>query len=170
MNKRLPNRRLVLSILALAAVAAGAAAFFVHGAMAAEGDANPLKALLEKTALKNRSLDDESWVVPFDAKDGGTIDVYVTYNNEKKKFAMVFATVVDKSDKYDYPKEILQECMKLNNDYPACKFCLDYDHGDIDCQSEVLMSTLTSEALDMHINLVAALADEQGAKLKAMVK
>lgn len=171
MIKRLPGGKITLGALVLTAVLAGALGLLLHGTVAAQDEeANLLKDLLEKTDLKTRALDDESWIVPFDARDGSTIDVYVTYNNEKKKFAMIFATVVDKDDKFEFGREVLAECMKLNNDYPACKFCLDYDHGDIDCQSEVLISTLTAEALDMHINLVAALADEQAANLRALVR
>jgi len=137
--------------------------------VSAQGD-NPLEQLLKDTELKYRALDEESWVVPFDIGEGQTIDVYVTYNNEKKKFAMIFATVVNKDDKHDYNQEILLECMKLNNDYPACKFCLDYDNGDIDCQSEVYMETLTSKSLDLHINLVASVASEHQEKLQQLVR
>ncbi|NPV49134.1 MAG: hypothetical protein HPY69_19495 [Armatimonadetes bacterium] len=171
MIKRVPSGKIALGAVVMTAILAGALGLLLHGTVSAQDEeANPLKDLLEKTGLKTRALDDESWIVPFDAQDGGTIDVYVTYNNEKKKFAMIFATVVDKDDKFEFGREVLVECMKLNNDYPACKFCLDYDHGDIDCQSEVLISTLTAESLDMHINLVAALADEQAESLRALVK
>ncbi len=167
---RLPGGKITLGALVLTAVLAGAL-ILLHGSVIAQDeDANPLKDLLEKTDLKLRPLDDESWIVPFDADDGSTFDVYVTYNNDKKKFAIIFATVVDKEDKFEFSREVLEACMKLNNDYPASKFCLDYDHGDIDCQSEVYMATLTPESLFMHINLVAALADEQAANLRLLVK
>lgn len=169
MHKFTAGRTLAWSAVALVAVV-GLVIAMPGSSRVVAADDNPLKTMLEKTQLKSRALDDTSWIVPFDAKDGGNIDVYVTYNNEKRKFAMIFATVVDKDDKFDFGKDVLVEAMKLNNDYPACKFCLDYDHGDIDCQSEVLMSTLTPETLDMHINLVAALADEQGPKLKDLVR
>lgn len=169
MSKHGQRRRVVLGVIALVAVAATIGACLTLGSVSAQED-NPLKDMLAKTNLKNRALDNESWVVPFDGKGGESIDVYVTYNNEKHRFAMIFATVVDKEDKYDYDKDILLECMKLNNDYPACKFCLDYDHGDIDCQTEVLMSTLTPESLAMHINLIAAMADEQKDELRKLVR
>jgi hypothetical protein len=133
-------------------------------------EADPLGAMIAKSGLKFRELEKGSWVVPFDAGEGKTMDVYVTYNNEKKKFAMIFTTVVDKEDNYAFSKEILLEAMKLNNDYPACKFCLDAANGDIDCQSEVYMATLTPESLDMHINLVAALADENSKKLNELAR
>jgi len=168
MSKHGQRRRVVIVSATLVALAAVIGAFNLT-TVSAQGD-NPLKDLLAKTTLKNRALDNESWVVPFDGKDGESIDVYVTYNNEKRKFAMVFATVVDKEDKFDFDKDVLLECMKLNNDYPACKFCLDYDHGDIDCQTEVLMATLTPESLAMHINLIAAMVDEQKAELRKLVR
>lgn len=168
MNRLGQRCTVILGVVALAAMAAAVGLGLSHSSVAADGD-NPLKDMLGKTNLKSRALDNESWVVPFDGKDGEGIDVYVTYNNEKRRFAMVFATAVDKEDKFDFDKDILLECMKLNNDYPACKFCLDYDHGDIDCQTEVLMSTLTPESLAMHINLIAAMVDEQKAELRKLV-
>jgi hypothetical protein len=133
-------------------------------------DENPLKTLLDKTELKYKKLDETSWIVPFDAKEGKTIDVYLTYNDDKKKFALIFSTVVDKEDKYEFGKEVLDEAMKLNNDYPGVKFCLDADHGDIDVQSEVYMSTLTPEVLSMYVNLVAQMADDNSQKLNALVR
>lgn len=133
-------------------------------------EADPLGAMIAKSGLKFRQVENGSWVVPFDAGEGNTMDVYVAYNNEKKKFAMIFTTVVDKEDNFSFSKEILLEAMKLNNDYPACKFCLDAENGDIDCQSEVYMATLTPESLDMHINLVAALADENSKRLNELAR
>ena len=137
---------------------------------AAVDQANPLKAMLDKSGLKYKKLDDESWIVPFDAKDGKTLDVYLTYNDTNRKFALIFSTVVDKEDKYDFPKAVLVEAMKLNNDYPGVKFCLDADHGDIDVQTEVLMQTLTPEVLSMFVNLVAQMADDNGQKLNDLVR
>lgn len=131
---------------------------------------NPLKALLDKTGLKYKPLDEESWIVPFDAKEGKTLDVYLTYNDSNRKFALIFSTVVDKEDKYAYGKDVLAEAMKLNNDYPGVKFCLDADHGDIDVQSEVLMQTLTPEVLAMYVNLVAQMADDNTKKLNELAR
>jgi len=165
--------RALLGYAVMAALLAGVLSMSAGSALAAEEEAvkgNPLKALLEKTGLKFSAIDEESWRASFEGKDGKVINVFITYNNEKKKFAMIFTTVVDKDDKYEYGVEVLTECMKLNNDFPACKFCLDYDNGDIDCQTELLLSTLTPEALAMHINLVAALADEHSEKLNSLVR
>lgn len=131
---------------------------------------NPLKDLLDKTGLKYKKLDDESWIVPFDAKEGETLDVYLTYNDSNRKFALVFSTVVDKEDNYNFPKEALVEAMKLNNDFPGVKFCLDIDHGDIDVQTEALMQTLTPETLTMFVNLVAQMADDNAKKLNDLVR
>jgi len=162
------SRRTKLAVAAVVGVVLAASALVGVGRnVSAQGD-NPLADLLKKTDLKFRSLDEESWVVPFDIGEGKTRDVYVTYNNEKKKFAMIFTTVVNKDDKHDYGAPILLESMKLNNDYPACKFCLDYDNGDIDCQSEVYMETLTPQSLALHINLVAAVASDHGEKLNQL--
>ena len=51
---------------------------------------------------------------PFDAKDAKSLDVYVTYNDAKRKFALVFSTVVDKEDKFDYGKDVLLEIGKVS--------------------------------------------------------
>lgn len=139
-------------------------------APAATAADNPLKVVLDKTGLKYKKLDDESWIVPFDAKDGKTLDVYVTYNDSNRKFALVFSTVVDKEDNFNYPKEVLVEAMKLNNDFPGVKFCLDIEHGDIDVQTEALMQTLTPEVLAMYVNLVAQMADDNAKKLNDLVR
>lgn len=133
-------------------------------------DDNPLKTMLDKTELKYKKLDDTSWIIPFDAKDDKSLDVYVTYNDDKRKFALIFATVVDKEDKFNFGKEVLLEGMKLNNDFPGVKFCVDVDHGDIDVQSEVLMTTVTPEVLSMYINLVAQMADDNAKSLNELVR
>lgn len=133
-------------------------------------DDNPLKTILDKTELKYKKLDDNSWIVPFDAKDDKSLDVYVTYNDDKRKFALIFATIVDKEDKFNFDKEVLLEGMKLNNDFPGVKFCADVDHGDIDVQSEVLMTILTPEVLSMYINLVAQMADDHSKDLNDLVR
>ena len=160
--------RIAVTALVSTAILAGLLALLVCQVQAE--DDNPLKAVLDKTELKYKKLDDTSWIIPFDAKDNKSLDVYVTYNDDKKKFALVFATVVDKDDKFDYNKDVLLEAMKLNNDFPGVKFCADVDHGDIDVQSEVLMTTLTPEVLSMYINLVAQMADDNSKKLNELVR
>ena len=126
--------------------------------------------LLKATGLKYNALEGQtdSWRVPFDAKEGKALDVFVTYNDDKKQFALIFATVVDREDNYAYGREVLAECMKLNNDFPGIKFVLDEKHGDIDCQTEVYMSTITAESLTMYINLVASMGDDHSAKLNQL--
>lgn len=126
--------------------------------------------LLKETGLKYSALEGQadSWRVPFDAKEGATMDVFVTYNDDKRQFALIFATVVDREDNYSYGREVLVEAMKLNNDFPGVKFVLDEKHGDIDCQTEVYMTTITTESLAMYVNLVASMADENAAKLQQL--
>jgi len=132
---------------------------------------NPdLGELLKATGLKHTALEgqEDSWRVPFEGDNGKTLEVYVTYNDEKKQFALIFATVVDREDNYVYSREVLVECMKLNNDYPGVKFVLDEKHGDLDCQTEAYMGTITAESLGMYINLVASMANENMAKLNQL--
>lgn len=126
--------------------------------------------LLKATGLKHTALEgqENSWRVPFEGEGGKNLDVFVTYNDDKKQFALIFATVVDREDGFAYNRETLAECMKLNNDYPGVKFVLDEKHGDIDCQTEVYMSTITSETLAMFINLVASMGDENAPKLNQL--
>jgi hypothetical protein len=161
--------RIAVTALVGTALLAGALALLVSHQVHAEDD-NPLKTMLDKTELKYKKLDDNSWIIPFDAKDDKSLDVYVTYNDDKRKFALIFSTVVDKEDKYNFDKDVLLEAMKLNNDFPGVKFCADVDHGDIDVQSEVLMSTVTPEVLSMYINLVAQMADDNAKKLNELVR
>jgi hypothetical protein len=141
--------------------------FATAGAFA---DAPDLGALLQATGLKYSALEgqENSWRVPFEGEGGKTLDVFVTYNDDKKQFALIFATVVDREDNYDFGREVLAECMKLNNDFPGVKFVLDGKHGDIDCQTEVYMSTITAESLGMYINLVASMSNENSAKLNQL--
>jgi hypothetical protein len=167
---KMTSRQGKITVAVVAALAVMAGVFALTARTAHAQDDNPLKTILDKTGLKYKKLDDTSWIVPFDAKGGKTIDVYVTYNDDKRKFALIFATVVDKEKNYDYGKEVLTEAMKLNNDFPGVKFCLDSDHGDIDCQSEVLMSVLTPDILSMYVNLVAQMTDDNAEKLGALVR
>jgi hypothetical protein len=133
----------------------------------AEGN---LADLLKATGLKYSALEgvEDSWRVPFDAKGGKTLDVFVTYNDDKKHFALIFATVVDREDNYVYNRDTLVKAMKLNNDFPGIKFVLDEKNGDIDCQTEVYMQTITAESLTMYINLVASMGDDNMAELNQL--
>lgn len=139
-------------------------------ASAAWAQAPQLADLMPQTGLKYSALEGQAdtWRVPFDGRDGKNIDVFVTYNDDNKQFALIFATVVDREDKFSFNVEVLTEAMKLSNDYPGMKFVLDEDHGDIDCQSEVYMATITAESLGMYINLVASMSDEHKARLNEL--
>ena len=129
-----------------------------------------LASLLKATGLKHTALEgvEDSWRVPFDAAGGKTLDVFVTYNDDKKHFALIFATVVDREANYAYNRDVLVKAMKLNNDFPGIKFVLDEKNGDIDCQTEVYMETITVESLTMYINLVASMGDENMAELNRL--
>lgn len=132
---------------------------------------NPdLGALLKATGLKYSALEnvEDSWRVPFEGEEGKALDVFLTYNDEKKQFALIFATVVDREENHGFNRDVLAECMKLNNDYPGVKFVLDEKHGDIDCQTEAYMSTITAESLAMYLNLVASMTSEHAAKLNQL--
>lgn len=132
-----------------------------------------LGALIKDTQLKYEEMKVTgdalpSWRLPFDGQNGKTIDVFVTYNDDQKKFALIFSTVVDRENNFTYNRETLVEAMKLSNDYPGTKFVLDEDHGDIDCQTEVYMQTINAESLGMYINLVASMSDDHAAKLNQL--
>ncbi len=119
---------------------------------------DPLRAMMEDTGLKYKIIDEHSYLVPFELDDEGTLDVFVTYNNEDKKFVLVFCTILDYEDGHQFRPETMARALKLNNDYPAVKLCLDVDNGDIDCQAEAYVRTLDADALDMYINFVASMA------------
>jgi hypothetical protein len=131
---------------------------------------NNLADMLKASGLKYSALEgvEDSWRVPFDAHGGKTLDVFVTYNDDKKHFALIFATVVDREDNYVYNRDVLVKAMKLNNDFPGIKFVLDEKNGDIDCQTEVYMQTITAESLAMYVNLVASMGDENSAELNRL--
>jgi hypothetical protein len=132
--------------------------------------AQDLAGLMKATGLKYTALEgiEDSWRVPFDAEGGKTLDVFVTYNDDKKHFALIFATVVDREDNYVYNRDVLAKSMKLNNDLSGVKFVLDEKNGDIDCQTEVYMPTITAESLAMFINLIASVGDENTAELSQL--
>lgn len=160
--------RIAVAAVVIVALVLGGVAFIPVGARA-NGE-NPLAEMLVQTDLKYRELDEEGWVIPFEGENDEIIDVYLTYNNEKRKFAMIFTTVVDRDPEYEFSRDLLEAAMRLNNDYPGVKFCLDQTYGDIDCQAEVYMETITPESLDMYINLVAALALSHSATLNELAR
>lgn len=163
------GRTMLTVALALALVAG--VTLLVAGLVGAQ-DNNPLASMLRDSGLKYSAVGDSgtSWKVPFDTDNGKTMNVFVTYNNDKRKFCMMFCTAVDLEKKHDYNRGVLLECMKYNNDYPACKFVLDYDNGDIDCQNEVLMKTLTPETLSAYVNLIASMVVDKQAKLNQLAE
>jgi len=127
-----------------------------------------LASLMKDTELKYKVIDESSYLVPFERDGEETLDVFVTYNNEEKKFVLIFTTILDYEDGHEFSPEVLARAMKINNDYPVIKLCLDVENGDIDCQSEAYVRTLDAQSLDMHINFVAGIADEFAEELKAM--
>ncbi len=144
-------------------------ALFFSFAGWAEDQPKDLGALLKATGLKYSEVKaGESWRIPFDLNNGQTLDVFLAYNNEKKHFALIFATIVDREDNFVFNREVLAEAMRLNNDLPGIKFVLDEKNGDIDCQTEIWMKTITAESLEMYINLVAAVVDENIAKFNQL--
>jgi len=166
MSHRILSSR--MAVCALAAVLLTAGTTFADSS---SPDADPLGTAVEKCGLKcERLADQTAWKVPFDAKEQGTLNVYVTYNDDKRQYALIFATVVHKTKDFEYSREVLEECMKINSDIPGFKFCLDYSHGDLDCQAELLMSTLTPESLKHHLSLVASMSQQHGPKLRGMAQ
>lgn len=159
--KRLSTTSITIAVMCLALT------MLSLGSVSAQ-DADPLLSLLEKSGLKFDNLEKDSWTVPFAAKDNKTLKVFVTHSNEDKLFVLMFTTVVDREPDFVFNRDVLRECMKLNNDYPAIKFVLDEKEGDLDCQAEAYMSILTPEALALYINSVASLADENAAKLNQL--
>ncbi|HOX27054.1 MAG TPA: hypothetical protein PLL30_15145 [Candidatus Krumholzibacteria bacterium] len=141
-------------------------------ARAQSGTPGPLKDLLDQTGLVWSPVEQsvDSWRVPYESSDGrGPVEVFLTYNDDSRQFALLFATVVDRPEYFDFGKDVLVECMRLNNDYSGVKFCLDARYGDIDCQTELLMSALDAETLALSLERVADLADQHRARLDGMV-
>jgi hypothetical protein len=130
----------------------------LHGAALAQTD-DRLANLMQETDLKFKVLNEYSYLVPFETDNNGQIDVYVTYNNEEKDFALIYTTLLDYEDGHEFRPEVAYRALKINNDYPAVKLCLDTSHGDLDAQTEQYMRTLDAQALSLHINMIAAIAD-----------
>jgi hypothetical protein len=120
---------------------------------------DPLRTMMEETDLKYKVIDEYSYLVPFELGEDeeNTLDVFVTYNNDEKKFVLIFCTILDYEDGHDFRGETLARAMKINNDYPVIKLCLDADNGDLDCQSEVYVRTMDATSLEMYINFVASM-------------
>ncbi len=152
-----------IMVLTLVGLMAGA----LQAPVAAQTE-DKLASLIKDTGLKYKALDEYSYHVPFELDDDRTLDVFVTYNNEEKKFVLIFTTLLDYEDGHEFKPEVMARALAINNDYPVIKLCLDAEHGDLDCQSEVYVRTLDAQSLDMHINLVAAIAAQLADELKAM--
>lgn len=123
-------------------------------------DNDRLASLMQQTDLKFKVLSEHSYLVPFKSDEHDEIRIYVTYSTPKKECALIYATVLDYEDGHDFRAAVLSRALQINNDYPWAKFALDASNGDLDLQSEPVMRTLDAEALDMQINLVAALTDK----------
>lgn len=124
-----------------------------------------LGALLQQTGLKYSSVERDAWVVPYDDGHGGTVKEYITYSNDKKDFALIFLTVVDRGPGYSFSYALLTRAMQLNNDKVGIKFVLDGKRGDIDCQTEVYLPTATPESLKMEMDVVAREATDEWTEL-----
>ncbi|MEN6642798.1 MAG: hypothetical protein ABFE08_10155 [Armatimonadia bacterium] len=127
-----------------------------------------LETLMNATGLKMEKLEADTWKVPFDGDNGKTLEVYVTYSNDKKLSALIFCTVVDRDANFQFNREVLARAMVISNDQPFIKIVLDADHGDLDCQTEAYMPTLTAEALKMYLDTVASISDQYGAELNQL--
>ncbi len=164
MNRHLmgPDRALFVTIIAVSVLV-----WCVGTPVTAEPD-DTLAGLMRDTDLKYKVIDEYSYLAPFERDNEETLDVFITYNNEKKNFVLIFTTLLDYEDGHEFSPEVLARAMKINNDYPVVKLCLDVENGDLDCQSEVYVRTLDAQSLEMHINFVASIADKFTEELKAM--
>ena len=169
MSKQSRKGRVVVGAIVVGGLVLGGLALLACS-VSAQGEKD-LGQLLKQSGLKYQALEDDAgWAVQMDTGGAEPTTVLLTYGDKEKTFALIFSTVVDKDDKFDYGKELLVECMKLNNDINYCKLCLDFDNGDIDCQGEQYMSVLTSDLLVKYIKVVAATAAENRENLNNLAK
>lgn len=157
-------RALSTRLFVLGALAFGLTAF------AAQAQAQDvLASLLQQTGLKYKALKTkDTWMLPFNAGKGKTIDEYVTYSNDRRQYGLIFVTIVDRAPHHVFSRALLTEAMKLNNDDVGVKFVLDDKHGDIDCQTEVYLPTATPASLKMALNNVASRAVNNMEKLNRL--
>lgn len=134
----------------------------------AAGEAPDLERLLQETGLKYRTLSPEAFAIPFEARDGRSIEVYLTWWDSDRDFALLFTTVLDLEDQHAFTPDLMREALQLNNGHPTAKFVIDADRGDLDCQTELDATTLTAESLKKHLDLLAAVADDTRARLEAL--
>lgn len=148
MNTRISLTRILVLAAAIAGLTVGPVQARTHV---------DLLSLLRQTGLKYSPVhnDNEAWKLPFDGPHGKTIKVYLTYSNNQRQFALIFATVVHRQPYYAYSRALLVEAMKLNNDKVGIKYVLDEKNGDIDCQREVYLPTATPASLKRALNNVA---------------
>ena len=96
-------------------------------------DEDPLQAMLDQTDLKYRVLDESSYIIPFEIEVGEdyyTLYVFLTYNNEDKKFALMFCTILDYEDATTSARDDAAR-LRINNDFPAISSAFDADNGDL---------------------------------------
>jgi len=169
MSRKIRHGKGLLVALSLLAVLCGVLVL-TAGPLGAEPTSPDLEQLMSQTGLKYSQTAPTVWVVPFDGDSGRRFEVFVTYNDDGRLYALIFTTVVDRADGYQYGREVLAEALKISNDIPGCKLVLDQDYGDIDCQSEQFMENLTTASLIRHIELVAAMADKYYKMLNDLAK
>lgn len=149
--------------LTLAAVLASAGMAWAQGTV-------DLASLMGRVELKNSLMEGQTdtWTVPFDSSAGDEITVYVTYSNDRKEFALVFATVLDGPEGAHFDRDTLERALKLSNDIIGVKLAYDEKYGDLDCQSEVYLGegSVTPQELARAINTVAEMTDRARTELK----
>jgi len=159
MRQMIGSKRTVLVCLLGFALAAGTA-------MAQEQD--PLGKLLGTCGLEVTKMADDAWNIPFDVGKDKPLNVIVSYHDDEKKFALIYTTVVDRKDNFQFNQKVLQECMKLNGEYPVAKFSLDPPAGNIDCEIQTYVPGLTADELKLYCSFVASIADDNKANLEQL--
>lgn len=159
MRQMIGSQKTVLACLLGMALAVGTA-------VAQEQD--PLGKLLAACGLEVTKMADDAWNIPFDVGKDKPLDVIVSYHDDEKKFALIYTTVVDRKDNFQFNQKVLQECMKLNGEYPVAKFSLDPPAGNIDCEIQTYVPSLTADELKLYCSFVASIADDNKANLEQL--
>lgn len=163
MMQMITTRKALLICLMALVLAAGLAL-----AQEPAQEPDPLAKLVATCGLEVTKLADDAWNIPFDVGKDKPLNVIVSYHDDEKKFALIFTTVVDRKDNFQFNQNVLQECMKLNGEYPVAKFSLDPPAGNLDCEIQTYIPALTAETLRLYASFVASIADENRAKLEQL--
>ena len=107
-------------------------------------------------------------MIPYDNDNGGTIKEYISYSNDKRDYALILVTVIDRTPGYNFGYALLTRAMQLNNDKVRIKFVLDGQHSDINCQTEVYLPTATPESLKLALDHVAKEAIDEWQELNSL--